>query len=69
MKGRIGVFDHPYFAVTGTDGKFEIKNVPAGEVIIKIKHERWLHQGGTFAGQKVMVPAAGTLDLGKIKVQ
>ena len=69
MKGRIGVFDHPYFAVTGADGKFEIKNVPAGEVIIKIKHERWLHQGGTSAGQKVTVPAAGTLDLGKIKVQ
>ena len=30
MTAWIGVFDHPYFAVTGDDGTFEIKNVPAG---------------------------------------
>ncbi len=31
MKGWVGVFKHPYFAVTDADGKFEIKNAPAGK--------------------------------------
>ena len=31
MKGWIGVFKHPYYAVTDADGKFEIKDVPAGK--------------------------------------
>ena len=30
MKSFTQVFDHPYFAVTGTDGKFSIPNVPDG---------------------------------------
>lgn len=30
MHAWIGVLDHPYFAVTGTDGSFEIRNVPPG---------------------------------------
>ena len=30
MKSYAQVFDHPYFAVTGTDGSFSIKNVPDG---------------------------------------
>src|SRR5262249_47567601 len=39
MGGRIGVFDHPYFAVTGPNGQFEIKDAPAGEIVIKILHD------------------------------
>jgi plastocyanin len=31
MKGYLRVFDHPYFAVTDQDGKFEIKLAPAGK--------------------------------------
>jgi hypothetical protein len=30
MRARVWVFDHPYFAVTKEDGRFEIKNVPTG---------------------------------------
>ena len=30
MKAYVHVFTHPYFAVTGSDGSFEIHNVPAG---------------------------------------
>ena len=35
---------HPYFAVTNTDGRFEIKNMPPGEWEFAIWHERtgWL---------------------------
>src|SRR4051812_39112552 len=31
MNGRVGVFTHPYFALTDADGNFEIKNAPAGK--------------------------------------
>ena len=31
MTGYIKVFNHPYFAVTDDDGKFEIKGAPAGK--------------------------------------
>ena len=69
MRGKIGVFDHPYFAVTGEDGTFEIKDAPAGEVIIFILHERgWLQAGRNRNGQKVTIPVNGTLDLSKIKM-
>jgi hypothetical protein len=30
MKAWVGVFKHPWFAVTGEDGSFTIENVPAG---------------------------------------
>jgi hypothetical protein len=40
MTAKLLTFDHPYFAVTGKDGSFEIKNVPTDEeVVINIWHE------------------------------
>jgi hypothetical protein len=30
MSAWVGVFDHPWFAMTGEDGKFKIDHVPAG---------------------------------------
>jgi hypothetical protein len=39
MKGRLGVVNHPYFAITDDDGNFEIKNVPAGKHNLMIYHE------------------------------
>jgi len=31
MRAYIGVVAHPYFAVTGADGSFELRNVPPGD--------------------------------------
>lgn len=39
MNGWIYVFDHPYFAVTGTDGTFTIKDVPPGDHMLELWHE------------------------------
>jgi plastocyanin len=39
MGAWIYVFEHPYFAVTGGDGKFEIKDVPAGHYTVEYWHE------------------------------
>ncbi|HEY2787681.1 MAG TPA: hypothetical protein VGJ05_22175 [Fimbriiglobus sp.] len=45
MKGQVRVFDHPYFALTDADGKFEIKNAPAGKFNIVYAHENGFHKG------------------------
>jgi hypothetical protein len=39
MKAKILIFSHPYYTVTGADGKFEIKNVPAGKYRLAIWQE------------------------------
>jgi len=39
MTAYVGVVPHPYFAVTGPDGSFEIRNVPAGARTISFWHE------------------------------
>ena len=39
MTAYVGIFDNPYFAVSGTDGSFTIANVPAGKQSVKAWHE------------------------------
>jgi plastocyanin len=39
MGARIGVFDHPWFAVTGSDGKFTLAGVPPGRYTVTAWHE------------------------------
>jgi plastocyanin len=38
MRGYIAVFKHPFFAVTGKDGSFELKNLPPGTYTITVWH-------------------------------
>lgn len=38
MTGNLLALDHPYVAITGADGSFEIKGVPAGKVLIFAVH-------------------------------
>ncbi len=42
-----GVLDHPYFAVTGEDGSFTIKDLPPGEYTIEAWHEKYGSQTAT----------------------
>jgi plastocyanin len=39
MTGYVGVVNHPYFAVSGTNGEFKISGVPAGKQTIRVWHE------------------------------
>jgi len=55
-RAYIAVFDHPYFAVTGADGKFSIDGVPAGKYTLVTWHERTgRHE------QPIEVTAGGTV--------
>jgi len=40
MNAYVGVLDHPYFAVTGTDGKFDLRTLPPGTYTIEAWHEK-----------------------------
>ena len=69
MHGHVMVFDHPFFAVTGADGSFELKGVPAGE----LQSGRLAGKGGLCdarrgRGMPVKVAAGHATDVGEIKI-
>jgi len=39
MKAYLGVLDHPFFAVSNSSGKFEIRGLPAGTYKLVVWHE------------------------------
>ena len=69
MKGYLMVFSHPFFAVTGADGSFEIDGVPAGAQNLLIWQEKvgYVTPGGA-KGMPVEVKAGATTDVGAVKL-
>jgi hypothetical protein len=67
MRAWVRVFDHPYFAVTDADGKFEIANAPAGDWRLFIWHEEtgWLNKGGKD-GEPITLKPGQTKDVGDV---
>lgn len=45
MQAHLRVFDHPYFAVTDAEGRFEIKLAPTGKCRVVYWHELGFHRG------------------------
>jgi plastocyanin len=41
MRAYLGVLDHPYFAVTGADGRFMLADLPPGDYAVESWHERF----------------------------
>ncbi len=69
MTGYLMVFDHPFFATTGTDGSFEIKGVPAGDQKIVVWQELAGYvTEGKGSGMPVSVKAGEVTDIGEIKL-
>jgi len=65
MKMGVLVVDHPYVAVTGADGTFELKNVKPGEHVVVVRNSN-----GQFIRRndlKVTVSANEVKDVGEVK--
>jgi hypothetical protein len=54
MAAYVGVLDHPFFAVSGDDGSFQIKDLAPGNYVLEAWHEKY----GT-ATQNVTIAAEG----------
>jgi hypothetical protein len=59
MQAWMAVMTHPFFSVTGPDGQFEIKNIPAGTYEIEAWHEKL---GSKTATVKVVDNATQKVD-------
>ena len=68
MRGRIGVFNHPYYAVTDKDGNFEIKLPPKGEYKLFIYHESgWRGGKAGRDGMPITIKGGQVMDLGNLE--
>jgi cbb3-type cytochrome oxidase cytochrome c subunit len=52
MGAHVQVFEHPFFAVTGDDGSFTIRGLPAGAYTLTAWHERFGEQKQEIAVQE-----------------
>ena len=69
MRGYLGTFAHPYFAVTDADGKFEIKNAPVGKFQLILWHEEvgfLTMTSKKLRGEVIEIKRKGVTDVGKI---
>lgn len=58
MSAWVGIFEHPYFAVTGDDGSFTITDVPPGSYEVKAWQEELgelVKLGAVKAGEKTVL--------------
>jgi hypothetical protein len=69
MTGYLVVLDHPFFATTGSDGSFEIKNVPSGaQNLIVWQGKVGYANPGLGRGMPVSVKAGEVTDVGEVKI-
>ncbi len=59
MRAWLGVSPHPFFAVTGNDGKFTLSGVPPGNYTLEAVHEQY---GKKQAAVTVLPHAGATMD-------
>jgi hypothetical protein len=73
MGGKIAVLKNPYFAVTDEDGKFEIKDAPAGTYRLVMWHESkgWVigDTEPSGKGKEITIKDGEATDLGKIPLK
>jgi len=71
MKGYVGVFKHPYFAVTDADGNFKIEKAPEGKFRLMVWHETgWVIQSPSNPSDrgKIINAKGNETDVGEIKM-
>jgi hypothetical protein len=60
MRAWVGVFDHPWFAVSALDGTFELRGLPPGEYELDAWHEVF---GRASASARVPADADGAVEI------
>jgi hypothetical protein len=59
MRAYVFVFDHPWFALTSTDGRFKLSDVSPGEYDLELVHPagelRWRKSVTLQAGETLRV--------------
>jgi plastocyanin len=68
MSAWVRVFDHPYFAVTDANGKFEIKLAPAGNYHLVSWQEAVGYGPGGRQGVPVTIKGGADTDVGKLEL-
>lgn len=66
MKAYMSVMDHPYFAVTDQDGRFSIKNLPAG---VDLDFRVWQERVGNNLENVTVNDAATKWSKGRFKLK
>lgn len=66
MKAYMSVHDNPYFAVTDNEGRFEIKNVPAG---VELNFRVWQERLGSNLENVTINDAPAKWSKGRFKLQ
>ncbi|MBV9121732.1 MAG: hypothetical protein JO112_00040 [Planctomycetes bacterium] len=71
MSAWVGVFDHPYVALTDENGKFEIKGAPAGKLRLVAWQESMGYRGGAAGrnGTPIEVKGGQVTDLGQLELK
>lgn len=70
MTAYMMIFDHPFYAVTGKDGSFEIKGVPAGKQNLVVWQESAGYlNSGKAKGDAVEVKAGDAADAGEFELK
>lgn len=69
MLAWVRVFDHPYFAVTDENGKFEIKLAPAGKYQLVSWHEAVGYGPGGRQGVPIVIKGGVDTDAGRIELK
>lgn len=53
MLGWVHAFEHPYFAVSDAQGRFQLTGIPPGQYVLRAWHEGFLVSGDTESGRPV----------------
>jgi plastocyanin len=68
MSAVIVVVGSPYFSVSGASGKVRIENVPAGQYVMKVFHERATEKTLAALERRITVTNEPEQDLGTVKI-
>lgn len=67
MSAYVWVVEHPYYAVTDAQGKFELKDVPPGKYTLRFWHPGWTSEpemrDGKIAGYRYGPPVMHSMEI------